>query len=481
VLSRVLPAPGGGPVVAGRRVLPADAIGVGLGVGAAVGFGVLLPRWPLQAVALVVLLPLAFAAPVASLGLLLSLTLIVPFDLQNEHAFIGGEGVPGLLIVDLLLLLGLIRVGALLARGKLRAETPLLVALALGAVLALLLAEGIARGADVSDAGHEARRLALGVGTFVLAWPILLDQGARRRLYGVLMTLGLALGLWGLAQWLLGVEFTAGADVGIRPGVEGTVSARGSLQGGLYAFPVAVTLAFAAVVSGRIRSPDIRWLVIGVLLLNGLCLLLTYERTFWAATVVACAVVALRSGPAARRAALRWGAVGAVVLVALLTVLGETQTAVQRLVTVVDYGTDQSLEYRKVETRNVLDAIAARPVTGSGLGATITWGKQGVFGTQTTPFSHNGYAWLAWKLGLPVAILLLVLIGWIALRRAPPLREKELLALRAGSQAALLALLLIGATFPPFNAFGITAAMGLLAAVALQPRARDGIPGPRRG
>jgi hypothetical protein len=372
--------------------------------------------------------------------------------------------------VDVLLLLGLVRVVLLVAKGRLRAELPLVVAAGLGVALALLLVEGLVDGADVSDAGHEARRLGLGVGSFVLAWPILADESARRRLYGTLLALGLALGAWGVAQWLLSVDFTPGADVGIRPGVEGTSSSRGSLQGGLYAFPVAVTLAFAALVSGRIRSLDLRLLLGAVLMLNGLSLLLTYERTFWAATALACLMVAIKSGPSARRAALRWAAVGGVALLVLLTALGETHTVAQRLVSLTDYGTDPSLEYREVETRNVADAIADRPLTGSGLGATITWGKEGVFGSQTTPFSHNGYLWLGWKLGLPVAIALLLLIGWMVARRAPPPREKELLILRTGSQASLLALLLIGITFPPFNAFGITAAMGLLAAAALQPR-----------
>ena len=462
------PIPAGAAAPDPRTRLPAAAL-VGLAIVAAAAFGAALPEQPLAALALVALVPLAFGAPVASLGVLLVLTAVVPFDVQNRLAFIGGEDAPGLLIVDLLVVLALCRVALLGWTGKLRGEVPLLVAGALGLVLAVLLVEGVVRGAELSEAGHEARRLGMGVAGFILVWPILRRESLRRPLYGVLLGLGLVIGVWGLAQWFFSVGFTAGGDVGVRPGVDLTSSGRGSLQGGLYAFPVAVTLAFTALVSRGVRTVEVRFLLAAILLLNGLCLLLTYERTFWVATGVACLMAALRSGPEARRAALAWGALGAVTLLLSLAVLGELQTAVERLTSVTQYGTDESLEYREVETSNVAQAITERPLTGSGLGATITWGKQGVFGEQTTPFSHNGYLWLAWKMGVPAAILLVLLIG-MAVIRTGPVEDERLRMLRTGSQASLLALLLIGVTFPPFNAFGITAVMGVLAAACFQPR-----------
>jgi predicted acyltransferase len=43
-------------------------------------------------------------------------------------------------------------------------------------------------------------------------------------------------------------------------------------------------------------------------------------------------------------------------------------------------------------------------------------------------------------------------------------------ALRGGAQAALLLLLLASFTFPAFEALGITAVMGVLAALAFAPR-----------
>jgi hypothetical protein len=462
------PWPAGAMAPDPRTRLRAPAL-LGLAVLAAIAFGAALPENPRAAVALVALVPLALGAPVASLGVLLVLTVVVPFDVQNRLSFVGGENVPGLLIVDLLVFLGLCRAALLVGIKKLRVETPLVVAAALGLVLAGFLVEGVVGGADLSEAGHEARRLGMGVAGFILAWPILGRPASRRALYGLLLALGLILGVWGLAQWFFSIDFTAGADVGVRPGVELTSGGRGSLQGGLYAFPVAVTLAFTALVAHRVRSVEVRILLAAILLLNGICLLLTYERTFWLAAGLGCLMAAVRSGPEARRRALGWAALGGVTLLVSLAALGELQTAAERLTSVTKYGTDESLEFRQVETRHVAEQIAERPLTGSGLGATITWGKEGVFAEETTPFSHNGYLWLAWKLGLPATIFLVLLIG-VAVIRSSPAGDERLRMLHTGSQASLLALLVIGVTFPPFNAFGITALMGVLAAVCLQPR-----------
>lgn len=476
------------PPIAVER-LPADhspwtsAAGlVGLAVLAAAAFGALLPEQPLQAIALIVIMPLAVGAPVASLGVLLFMTMIVPFDTQNGLAFIGGDNVPGLLLIDVLLIAGLGRVALLVFMGELRLRRPLLLGIVVGLILAAALVEGIARGADVSEAGHEARRLALGVGAFVLAWPLLQEETSRRRLYGMLLALGLALGVWGLTQWLFDIQFASAGDVGVRPGVDLTSGGRGQLQGGLYAFPVAVVLSFAALVSGRVRSLELRWLLGAILVVNAVSLLLTFERSFWVATVIACGVAAVRSGPQARRAGVRWAAVGAVVLLVSMTALGQIRTAGERLLSVGKYSTDNSFTYRKAETENVLREVADKPLTGSGFGATITWGEKGLFATQTTPFSHNGYFWLAWKVGVPAALFIVALIAWAALRRRPPPADEWLAILRTGSQAALLALLLIAVTFPPFNSFGITAVMGLLVAVSLQPAqargsTRDPTPG----
>ena len=85
--------------------------------------------------------------------------------------------------------------------------------------------------------------------------------------------------------------------------------------------------------------------------------------------------------------------------------------------------------------------------------------------TQT----RDGYLWLAWKLGLPAAALLVLLLVVAVLWRRP--RGPSVLeAIRGGAQAALVLLLLASLTFPAFEALGITAVMGVLAALAFAPR-----------
>ncbi|WMX48347.1 O-antigen ligase family protein [Streptomyces roseicoloratus] len=447
----------------------------GVAVLAALAFGALLPGDPLTAVGALVVIPLAFGAPVAALSVLIAITVLVPFEAQDRFSLVGGSGRPGLLLVDVLMLLGLCRVGWLVATRRLRLDRPLLVASVVGLVLVVALGWGVAQGADVSEAGHETRRVLLGVGAFVLAWPVVRDPAARHRLEGALVGLGLALGIWGLVQWGFSIDYTSAADVGIRRGVDLTSAGRGSLQGGLYAYPVAVTLALAALVSGRVRSVPPRWLLAAVVCLNAVCLWLTYERTFWVATAVACAVVVLLSGARARRSAAKWVPVGAGALLLGLAVLapGEIRTALERVVSVNRLEIDESYSYRVIESRVVLDEIQGRPLTGSGFGATITWGEEDTFTPLTTPFIHNGYLWLAWKIGVPAAVFLVSVLVAAVLRRGTPGEDPRLRVLRTGSRAALLSLLLTTVTFPAFNTLGVTAVIGLLVAVCFCGRGDD--------
>jgi O-antigen ligase len=309
--------------------------------------------------------------------------------------------------------------------------------------------------------------MVLGVGTFLLALPLLQDSAARRRLLGALAAIGLGLGVWGLVQWVCSVGYTTSGDVGVRPGVDLTSSGHGQLQGGMYAFGVAVIVAWSVLLSGHLQRAWARWLVVVILLLNAGCLILTFERTLWVATAVGCAVVAMTSGARTRRVALKWMGVGFAALVAVAAISpGVARTAVERLASISQVATDTSFTSRLVESRAVLDAIAARPLTGSGFGATITWGQRDVFASVTTSFSHNGYLWLAWKIGVPAALFVVGVIVAAVLRRIPADGAADWAALQRGSKAALFSLLLVCVTFPVFNVLGITAAVGLLLAVA---------------
>jgi hypothetical protein len=149
----------------------------------------------------------------------------------------------------------------------------------------------------------------------------------------------------------------------------------------------------------------------------------------------------------------------------------ELTTAKQRLLSIGQASTDDSVRYRLVESGFVLREVRAHPVVGSGLAATIFWGQPWAqVPAKSYAYSHNGYAWLAWKVGIPAAALLVLLIlGAIALH-PPPGDDALARGVRRGAQGALAGLLVSTMTFPSFSALSITPAIGVLLALAVAPR-----------
>jgi O-antigen ligase len=211
--------------------------------------------------------------------------------------------------------------------------------------------------------------------------------------------------------------------------------------------------------------------------LNAIGLLLTYERTFWVATVLALGFIAVRAGFAQRLRVVVL-TVGLVIVVApILSTLapGALSAASERLLSLNQYGNDDSVRYRLQEGRHVIDKIQKHPVVGWGLADQIYYGLPWL---QTPPapeyFAHNGYLWLAWKIGIPAALLLFAVIGWAVVSRAPPTLDPLHRAVRLGAQAALFVMLVVSITFPSFSALNITAVSGVLLAICLgMSRTRD--------
>lgn len=433
------------------------------------GLGLLVSRSPLLVLGLTgatAVVVLAFAAPAVNLALIIFATTIVPYSVQNQLA---GSGSRGLVLSDLLLLAGLLRAAPEIVGGLRVGRRQRLVLASLAAFLLVVVFQfvrGVVMGSDVSVAGAEMRTL-LNFSTFVVAIPILADRQARERLLNGLLLTGLLLGLWGMAQWLFDITFEG--EFGVREGIRLTTSGRGQLQGGLYAFPVAAVLGFATLVSGAARDGFQRYLLVAITALNLLCLLLTYERTFWVTTVLAMGFIALKAGRGPRMRALVSGPAILVMVLAVMATFapGALGSARERLLSLGQYSTDGSLRYRIVESRYVVDEIRGRPALGAGLGATIVWSRpwDGV-PSRTYDYSHNGYLWVAWKLGVPAALLLsgifLAAVAW----REPGGDAMER-SIRHGSQGALLLLLVATVTFPSFNSYGITATMGLLLALSV--------------
>jgi hypothetical protein len=420
-----------------------------------------------------VLLALPFVAPVTAVVLLVAITAIVPFDVQNSAALGGGPGSPGLFASDVLLAAGLARAALVLLDTPLQRRARWMLALTI-AVLGVAIVQavhGLRSGYDPGTVGTELRAL-LGFGAAVIAMPLLADATARGRLFRAMIAVGLAIGVWGIVQWTVDIPFTAAGDAGVRAGVRLTTEGRGQIQGGLYAFPVVVVMGLAALLSHEIRAPRTRALLVAVVALNAADLVLTYERTFWVATFLALVYLALHTTPRQRLRALILGPALLAVVVAGMAFVAprDVVAARQRLLSIGQYGSDLSVRFRLTETANVTQAIAADPLRGSGLGATILWGRpyEGVRPT-TESFAHNGYLWLAWKLGVPAAVLVVMLLVAGVLLRGPPPLSTTYGALRAGARSSLLLLLIANVTFPSFNTLGITAVMGVLVAICAGP------------
>jgi O-antigen ligase len=450
--------------------------------GTALLIGVLAGKHPNYAVALAALgivALLAFVAPVTHLTILLVLTTIVPYSIEGlYHVGGAGAGNGGLQASDLFLLTGLLRVALVLPRLRLtRREVTVVSLVIISCAFAVFEAwQGFHAGQSVANVGAEFRALAGGFAFTLLVMTCLKDHGAHRRMLRALVLVGLALGLWGIAQWTLGVAFNS-TDFGVRAGVSLTTGGVGQLQGGLFVFPVAVTLAVAAFTSGQLTSWRERAVVATVLILNAVSLLLTFERTFWVATAVAILLVALRSGRARRVRALLSIAVCVVIGASVVAAVSPStlQTAEQRLLSIGQYQTDPSIRSRDVESGFVIAKIRAKPLLGWGLADTIYWGQPW---TDTPPsaqsYTHVGYLWLLWREGIlgggVILALLALSCAWPGRARAGDL----VTAIKMACQVSIIALLIVNLTFPLFSQGSqATYMLGLLiayCAVPVKPR-----------
>jgi O-antigen ligase len=416
---------------------------------------------------------LVACAPVASLLLLLFLTCVVPYGIQNRLGVGGGVRAPGLLLSDLLLIAGLGRAMFRLALHPVerRIGTVAVVVVLFLGVVALQFLHGVASGHDVSRAGQECRVL-LGFGTFLIT-ASLAGDAARQTLLKGLVASGILLGLWGMLQWFGHFSFGAAGDVGVRSGVRLTSGGSGQLQGGEYGFPVVVVACAAVLLNGGARTAWSRaalWLAIA---LNALSCLVTFERTFWLSTILGVVYVVLRAPAPRRLKALLAGPFAVVLAIVVLGAVAPATltTARERVLSLGQYSTDDSVRYRVVESELVLAQVRAHPLAGSGLAAEIFWGQPWAqVPAKSYAFSHNGYLWLAWKLGIPAAVLLILVIGCAVLLRAPPGDDALSTGVRRGAQGGLLGLLLATITFPSFNILSITPAMGVLIALAIASR-----------
>jgi O-antigen ligase len=417
-------------------------------------------------------LALAFRAPVVHLLALVVVTAIVPLAVQSRYGSGGSAEAAGLIPSDVLMLAGLARAAVALPHQRLDRRSSLLVGLTLAflVVVALQLAHAVGLGRPLSGSGSEVRAL-LGFGTVLVALPILCDPRARARLARSLVGLGIVLGAWGVAQYALDIRFDVPGDLGASSTSSFTTAGR---VVGMYAFMVAAIVALAALTSGTVRGRWARAALAGVLALNCIAIVVTFERTFMVATLIGFAALFVRGGVAQRRRLAVWAPAAVVVTGLALAALAPSilSAAGGRLASLGDYGTDASVAYRVAESRLVGKQIRARPLIGSGLGATIQTGRP----NTTQPirprrYAENGYLWLGWKLGIPGAAVLWLLLGLCIAWPVSRLVDAGTWGLVSGCQAALTALAVATIAFPSFNQLAITPILGAMAALCVAPPA----------
>jgi O-antigen ligase len=449
---------------------PSRFIVATLGVLAALAAGVLAsqsPKLAVVAAGAIILVPLALAVPAPYLIATLLCVAIVPYDLQHRFS---GHG-SGLVLVDVMLVLGLAWAVLTLARQAVDARARWTIPL-LGLFLALMAVQAILswrRGQAPGDVLLEFRQT-FAICTLIIAVPLLSNPEHRRTVFKGLVIAVLILGLWGLAQWVLHAPGNSSEDFGVSTGVQLTTNGTGKLLGGRYIYPAVVIMTFAALTSATPRPRRVTVALLAALLLNTIDLLLTFERAFWLATIFALLLVVFRSGRAQRARAVVWGGAGILLVTGLLSVVAPSNLSAlrERLISVGQYHSDTSVTYRLVESRYVLRAIEDAPLRGQGLGASVYWGIPSLGIPPTTKtYSHNAYLRIAWKVGIPLALLLLGIIVRLLFLRRPA--DPQAAALHNGAQAGLIALLIMAITGPIFSTLSAMAVIGMLGAIILVP------------
>jgi O-antigen/teichoic acid export membrane protein len=453
--------PAGGGLA--RRLAVAGLLGAAALAGLAAAYE---PRWAAGLVALSLALVVAFRAPVAHLLTLVALTTIVPLVVQARFGSGGTVDSAGILPSDVVLLTGLVRALLVLPHQPLRRLTSVAVGLtALFLVLdALQLLHAVALGRPLSGVGGEFRAL-LGFGALLVALPLLADPVRRRRLLAGLAGLGLALGVWGLVQFALHLRFYE-PDAPFDPGSFTT----GGLVIGMFAFPIAAIVALAVLTGLPRRRPAARALLYGVLLTNCAAVVLTFERTFIVTTLAGFALVFLR-GNAPQRARVMFTALtalGCCVLALAVASPAALSAYRTRVASLASARSDPSVTYRLEESRMITGQIRGQPLTGSALGATILIGRPGT-SKPLAPrrYAENGYLWLAWKVGVPAALVLLVVLALAAMMPGPRGEDLASAMLRRGCQAGVAAALMATLSFGSFTQIGMTAGTGVLVALCV--------------
>lgn len=257
------------------------------------------------------------------------------------------------------------------------------------------------------------------------------------KLARVMVFMAVAVSLIALLQYFFGIQIAREGRVGGLEtlGVIENDQTRVQMQG--YSF-VMVGLVWALVTAAR--GGRRLYLSLPLVLLFAAALYVNFGRALWAWSALAVLMSTVVLG--LRRAAMLGGALLVLAALGVATLEGLRPTVidsvVNRLVSVADEGAIRtSGGWRRLENEAAAAHIARSPLVGIGLGGEFRpWLSEMRIFSEHTRYVHNGYVFVAVKLGIPALGVLL----WLTLRpwwRA--FRQRH--AVRAGPQAMWCAVL----------------------------------------
>jgi O-antigen ligase len=268
--------------------------------------------------------------------------------------------------------------------------------------------------------------------------------------------------------------------------VEGTATLTYYEPAANWLIMIAVLTVVAALLA-RAKPP--LWMSVSSLPLTA-CLVLSYRRSFWIASILGLALVLiLATSPAGRRVLVQAAAAVAVAIWLLGSVNFQSQLPiVKRAASLAPSKLEANLEdrYRLDERANVLGEIRAHPITG--LGMTIPWAATvrplPVEHEEGREYVHFAALWFWLKLGILglcayVAVILgSMVLAWQAWRAA---REPLLRAFALASLAGIAGLVAIDTTVSDTGVEArftvlFAAQLGLLALIVRLSREEDRVP-----
>jgi hypothetical protein len=235
-------------------------------------------------------------------------------------------------------------------------------------------------------------------------------------------------------------QFVLGESLQFLPGRVETLSTQGTSYAGVFRIlppgQSLVLLAFVTVTVALVMNKfkAVRMLTFLQWALLGLVVVLTFNRSFWVAVLLALVLLFYLVRELDRQRIFGWGLVVMVLMtIVMLSAVGNPGSQVarvleasfDRLATLADSQTlrESSLQMRYVEIEYAIAQIVSHPVIGLGLGARyrpwdprLDWRGSGGSGSDGRAYIHNGHLWIMLASGL-LGYFFFVWLSFAFLRR----------------------------------------------------------------